>query len=106
MKQEIINLIIDYEISEYKNIVLPSGAGECEKIESNAKIIYEGKHSEFIAVYKLNCKNISELKRIYIKYFNNFIYSKKLNIKILGKNKKTAYVANKSKKIINVKNFF
>ena len=62
--------------------------------------------SVLIAEYKLVCKNIANLKRIYIKYFNNFAYSKKLNIKILGKNKKTAYVASKSKKIIKLKDFF
>ena len=93
-------------LSDYKNIILPSASGDCIKDKSESKIVYEGNHSEFIAEYKLVCKNIANLKRIYIKYFNNFAYSKKLNIKILGKNKKTAYVASKSKKIIKLKDFF
>ena len=46
------------------------------------------------------------MKIIYIKYFNQFEYSKKLNIKVVTENKKTAYVIDKTKKILNVKGFF
>ena len=93
-------------LANYKNIILPSSAGDCEKVTSNAKVINEGTHSEFISIYKLNCKNIKNLKSIYIKYFDNFELSNKLNIKIVSKNKKTAYVISKGKKIIKVKNYF
>ena len=93
-------------LSDYKNMIMPSGSAECEKLESSAEVINEGKHSEFISSYRFNCKKISDLKIIYIKYFNNFENSKKLNIKVFGNNKKTAYVITKSKKILNVKDHF
>ena len=93
-------------LSEYKNMAVPSNSGECENIKSDARIIIEGNHSEFVSEYKFNCKKVSNLKRIYIKYFNNFELTKKLNIKILGINKKAAYVIEKNKKIINVKEHF
>ena len=93
-------------LSDYKNLIFPSGAAEC-KIESySANVINEGKHSEFISNYKFNCENISKLKIIYIKYFKSFENGKKLNIKILGEKKKSVYVIEKSKKLINVKNHF
>ena len=91
---------------DYNNMILPSGSGECENIKSVVKVINEGKHSEFVGEYKFNCKNISALKRIYIKYFSQFELSRKLNIKIFGNNKKSAYVIEKPKKIINVKAHF
>ena len=87
-------------------MIKPSGSAECEKIDSSAKVIYEGKHSEFISEYKFNCKKISQLKIIYIKHFKKFEFSKKLNVKIIGSNKKTAYVIERSKKILNVKGYF
>ena len=93
-------------LSDHKNMIKPSGSAECENIESDAKVIYEGKHSEFISKYKFDCKRIADLKIIYINHFSKFQYSKKLNVKIVANNKKTAYVINKSKKIINVKGFF
>ena len=43
---------------------------------------------------------------IYIKYFKNFENGEKLNVKIYGTNKKTAYVIDKRNKIIKVKNYF
>ena len=93
-------------LSDYKNMIKPSNSGECEKTSSSAKVINEGKHSEFIAEYKFICKNISKLNRVFIKYFSKFENSKKLNIKIFGNNKKSAYVINKSNTILNVKNHF
>ncbi len=93
-------------LSDYKNIILPSGSANCELINSKANIIYEGNHSEFSSSYKFYCNKVSDLKIIYIKYFNKFQNCLKTNIKILGKNKKSAYVINRSKKIINVKNHF
>jgi len=39
-------------------------------------------------------------------YFDNFELTRKLNIKILGINKKAAYVIEKNKKMINVKEHF
>ena len=93
-------------LSDHKNLISPSGSAEC-KIQSNsANIINEGKHSEFISSYKFNCNKISKLKIIYIKYFKSFENGKKLNIKILGEKKKSIYVIEKSKKLINVKNHF
>ncbi|MBF95658.1 MAG: hypothetical protein CFH34_01445 [Alphaproteobacteria bacterium MarineAlpha9_Bin4] len=93
-------------LSDYKNMIMPSGSAECEEVKSNANVVNEGKHSEFISNYTFECKKISELKIIYIKYFNKFENSKKLNIKIFGKNKKSAYVISKSKKILGVKGHF
>lgn len=93
-------------LSDYKNIILPSGSADCELINSSANVIYEGNHSEFLSSYKFYCNKVSDLKIIYIKYFNKFQNCVKTNIKILGQNKKSAYVINKSKKIINVKNHF
>tara|TARA_Y100000385_G_scaffold153586_1_gene159383 strand:+ start:55 stop:576 length:522 start_codon:yes stop_codon:yes gene_type:complete len=93
-------------LEDFKNMAVPSNNGECENIKSDAKIIIEGNHSEFVSEYKFNCKNVSNLKRIYIKYFDNFELTKKLNIKILGINKKAAYVIGKNKKMINVKEHF
>ena len=93
-------------LSDYKNMILPSGSGKCKLETSSANLVNEGKHSEFISSYKFNCNNIKELKVVYIKYFKNFVNGKKLNIKIYGENKKSAYVISKSKKIINVKNHF
>ena len=93
-------------LAEHKNMFVLPASAECKSIESEAKVINEGKHSEFIAIYKLSCKQIDSLKRIYIKYFKNFELSKKLNIKIFGNNKKSAYVIDRSKKILNVKNHF
>ena len=93
-------------LSNYKNLISPSGSAEC-KIESySANVINEGKHSEFVSNYKFNCEKISKLKIIYIKYFKSFENGKKLNIKILGEKKKSVYVIEKSKKLINVKNHF
>ena len=93
-------------LSNYKNMVVSSGSSECKVESSSAEVIYEGNHSEFISNYKFNCKNIDELKIIYIKYFKNFTIGRKLNIKILGAKKKSSYVINKSKKILNVKGHF
>ena len=93
-------------LSDYKNMIKPSGSAECEKVTNSAKIINEGKHSEFLSEYRFNCKKISKLKIIYIKYFSKFEYSKKLNIKVFGNNKKSAYVIDNSKKILNVKGHF
>ena len=93
-------------LSDYKNLISPSGSAEC-KIESySANVINEGKHSEFISSYKFYCNKISKLKVVYIKYFKNFENGKKLNIKILGEKKKSVFVIEKSKKLINVKNHF
>ena len=93
-------------LSNYKNMILPSSSAECENVASSSKVINEGKHSEFLSNYTFNCKNISKLKIIYIKYFSKFENSKKINIKIFGNQKKSAYVINKSKKIISVKVHF
>ncbi len=94
------------KLSNYKNMLILPASAECSIAESKATVLNEGKHSEFIANYKVSCNKIELLKRIYIKYFKNFELSKKLNIKIFGKNKKSAYVIDRSKKIINVKNHF
>ena len=93
-------------LSDYKNLIFPSGSAECKIQSYSANIINEGKHSEFISSYKFNCNNISKLKIVYIKYFKSFEKGKKLNIKILGEKKKSVYVIEKSKKLINVKNHF
>ena len=93
-------------LSDHKSIIVLPAYAECNSMKSEAKVINEGKHSEFIAYYKLSCNELGALKRIYIKYFKNFELSKKLNIKIFGNNKKSAYVIDSSKKIINVKNHF
>lgn len=93
-------------LSNHKNMVVPSGSGKCKIQSISSNVINEGKHSEFISNYKFHCKNIKGLKVIYINYFKNFDNGKKLNIKVYGKNKKSVYVINKSKKIINVKNYF
>jgi len=87
-------------------MVLPSGSAQCILESSSAKVINEGKHSEFLSNYKFNCKNINKLKVIYIKNFNSFKAGEKLNIKIFGSNKKSIYVINKNKKILNVKQHF
>ena len=93
-------------LSDYKNMVIPSGSGECQIDSYSANILNEGKHSEFLSSYKFKCKKIKDLKIIYIKFFKNFENGKKLNIKVYGENKKSVYVINKSKKLINVKNHF
>ena len=93
-------------LSNHKNMIVLPASAECSNIKNEVKVINEGKHSEFIANYKISCNQLDSLKRVYIKYFKNFELSKKLNIKILGKNKKSAYVIDRSKKIINVKNHF
>lgn len=93
-------------LADYKNMAVPSNNGECENIKSDARITIEGNHSEFVSEYKFNCNNVSNLKRIYIKYFDKFELTKKLNIKILGINKKAVYVIEKNKKMINVKEHF
>ena len=93
-------------LSDYKNLISPSGSAECKIQSYSANVINEGKHSEFISSYKFNCNKISKLNIVYIKYFKNFENGKKLNIKILGEKKKSVYVIEKSKKLINVKNHF
>ena len=93
-------------LSDYKNLISPSGSAECKIQSTKANVINEGKHSEFISSYKFNCNKISKLKIVYIKFFKSFENGKKLNIKILGEKKKSVYVIEKSKKIINVKNHF
>ena len=93
-------------LSDHKNLITPSGSGKCKIQSQLANVLNEGKHSEFISSYKFNCENISKLKIIYVKYFNSFENGKKLNIKILGEKKKSVYVIEKSKKLINVKNHF
>lgn len=93
-------------LSDYRNILLPSSSAECELEDSSVKVMNEGDHSEFLTSYKFNCSNISSLKMIYIKYFKVFPNCYKTNIKIFGKNKKSAYVINKSKKFITVKGHF
>ena len=93
-------------LSNYKNLISPSGSAECKIQSYSANVINEGKHSEFISSYKFNCENISKLKIIYIKYFKSFENGKKLNIKVVGEKKKSVYVIEKSKKLINVKNHF
>tara|TARA_A100001011_G_C14185681_1_gene788924 strand:- start:292 stop:639 length:348 start_codon:yes stop_codon:yes gene_type:complete len=34
-------------LSDYKNMIIPSGSSECKNISNFAEIIYEGNHSEF-----------------------------------------------------------
>ena len=94
------------KLSDYKNLISPSGLADCKLQSYTTNIINEGKHSEFTSSYKFNCNNISKLKIIYIKYFKSFANGRKLNIKIVGEKKKSAYVIEKSKKLINVKNHF
>ena len=94
------------KLSNYKNMLIFPASAECSITDSRATVLNEGNHSEFIANYKVSCNEIEILKGIYVKYFKNFELSKKLNIKIFGKNKKSAYVIDKSKKIINFKNHF
>ena len=48
-------------LSDYKNLVSPSGSAECKIKSYSADVINEGKHSEFISSYKFNCKKISKL---------------------------------------------
>ena len=93
-------------LSDHKNLISPSGSAQCKIQSHSANVINEGKHSEFISSYKFNCESISKLKIIYVKYFKSFENGKKLNIKILGEKKKSVYVIEKSKKLINVKNHF
>ena len=93
-------------LSDYRNILLPSSSAECELEDSSVKVMNEGEHSEFLTSYKFNCSNISSLRMIYIKYFKVFPDCYKTNIKIFGKNKKSAYVINNSKKFITVKGHF
>ena len=93
-------------LSDYKNLISPSGSAECKIVSYSANVINEGKHSEFVSNYKFNCNKISKLKIVYIKYFKSFENGKKLNIKILGEKKKSVYVIEKSKKLINVKYHF
>ena len=93
-------------LSNYKNMIIPSGSAKCKLDTSSAKVINEGKHSEFLSDYKFTCENIVDLKIIYIKYFKNFINSKKLNVKVFGSKNKSTYVINNSKKVINVKGHF
>ena len=93
-------------LSNSKNMISPSGSGACKIQSYSADVNYEGKHSEFISRYKFNCENITKLKVIYIKFFKNFEFGKKLNIKIYGEKKKSVYVIDKSKKLISVKNHF
>ena len=93
-------------LSDHKNMISPSGSAECKIQSFSANVINEGKHSEFISSYKFICEKISNLKIIYIKYFKSFEFGKKLNIKVIGEKKKSVYVIEKSKKLINVKNHF
>ena len=87
-------------------MIIPSGSGACKIQSFSAEVINEEKHSEFISSYKFNCDDIAKLKIIYIKYFKNFKYGKKLNIKVLGEKKKSVYVIDKSKSLISTKNHF
>lgn len=87
-------------------MIVSSGASECKIESSSAEVMHEGTYSEFLSNYKFNCKKVEKLKIIYIKYFKNFTNGKKLNIKILGTKKKSSYVINNSKKILNVKGHF
>ena len=93
-------------LSDYKNLISPSSSANCKIQSYTANVINEEKHSEFISNYKFNCNKISKLKIVYIKYFKSFENGKKLNIKILGEKKKSVFVIEKSKKLINVKNHF
>ena len=77
-------------LSNYKNIISPASSADCKLESSSAKVINEGTHSEFLSNYKFNCKDIKNLKII----------------KIFGSNKKSAYVINKSKRMLNVKGHF
>ena len=87
--------------SDHRNIILPSSSARCKLVDNSSKVINEGKHSEFLISYKFNCENIAKLKIIYIKYFKSFQNGKKLNVRILGEKKKSTYVIEKSKKLIN-----
>ena len=93
-------------LSDFKNMLVLPASAECTNTETNANVVNDGKHSEFIAIYRFSCKQLDALKRVYIKYFNNFKLSKKLNIKIFGNKKKSIYVIESNKKILNVKNHF
>ena len=44
-------------LSDYKNMILLSGAGKCKLLNSSAEVINEGKHSEFLSNYKFNFGN-------------------------------------------------
>ena len=55
-------------LSDYRNMFILSENGECSVDKSTARVINEGSHSEFASEYILNCKSISQLKELEIKY--------------------------------------
>ncbi len=93
-------------MSDYKNMIVLSESGKCNENKNNVKVINEGSHSEFLSEYILICKNISKIKEIDIRFFSSFKYSKKLDIKLVSKNKKITFIADKSNNIISVVNYF
>ena len=79
---------------------------KCKRKSGFAEVVNEGSHSEFLVKYILSCSKIIEVKKIEIKFFKSFKFSKKLTVNIVSKNKSTAYQANKQDNMLNVKGYF
>ena len=93
-------------LSDYKNMIIIPAEGNCEEEKKSSKVINEGSHSEFISQYLLMCEKISSIKKLQIKYFDSFPFSKELNINLITKNKKMSQTINRQDNIINVDGYF
>ena len=89
-----------------KNIFEVPNDANCKAIKSEAEILSEGNHTEFVARYVLKCKNINKIDKIKILYFSNFNNGKKLNINVVGEKQISNFDLSKTINIININNHF
>ncbi len=93
-------------LSDYQNMIIIPAEAKCEQETNSAKVLNEGSHSEFISEYIFNCKNLSSIKSIKVKFFDSFKFSKKLSVTIVSTNKKLSKIIDKTNKMLNVEGYF
>ena len=93
-------------LSDYQNMIIIPAEAKCEQETNSAKVLNEGSHSEFISEYIFNCKNLSSIKNIKVKFFDSFKFSKKLSVTIVSTNKKLSKIIDKTNKMLNVEGYF
>ncbi len=93
-------------LSEPKNMIIINAEAECKKEESEARVMNDNSHSEFISEYILSCKKISLIKNIKIMYFDSLKFSKKLKVNLVANNEKLSQVYDIKNNIINVEDYF
>ena len=93
-------------LSDYRNMIEIDSSGKCIQKSSKADLLAEGNHTEFRSIYEIVCSKISKIKKIKIKYFENFKSGEKLEVKIVSEEKSSSLELDSKKSILETENYF